>query len=62
MTPKHAPGPPMTLGNMRELGVHHRGCERGRKRRNGLSGCSFVLNCTNDRGEYSAACASGDHL
>jgi len=20
---KHAPGPPMTLGNMRELGVHH---------------------------------------
>jgi hypothetical protein len=21
--PKHPPGPPMTLGNMRELGVHH---------------------------------------
>jgi hypothetical protein len=20
---KHPPGPPMTLGNMRELGVHH---------------------------------------
>jgi hypothetical protein len=26
------------------------------------SGCSFVLYCTNDRREYSAACASGDHL
>ena len=23
MTPKHPPGPPMTLGNMRELGVKH---------------------------------------
>jgi hypothetical protein len=23
MNPKHPPGPPMTLGNMRELGVHH---------------------------------------
>ena len=23
MTPKHPPGPPMTLGNMRELGVQH---------------------------------------
>jgi hypothetical protein len=23
MKPKHPPGPPMTLGNMRELGVHH---------------------------------------
>ena len=23
MTPKHLPGPPMTLGNMRELGVQH---------------------------------------
>jgi hypothetical protein len=23
MSPKHPPGPPMTLGNMRELGVHH---------------------------------------
>ncbi len=23
MTPKHPPGPPMTLGNMRSLGVHH---------------------------------------
>ena len=22
MTSKHPPGPPMTLGNMRELGVH----------------------------------------
>jgi hypothetical protein len=21
--PKHPPGPPMTLGNMREQGVHH---------------------------------------
>jgi hypothetical protein len=21
--PKHPPGPPMTLGNMRHLGVHH---------------------------------------
>jgi hypothetical protein len=21
--PKHPPGPPMTLGNMRQLGVHH---------------------------------------
>ena len=23
MTPKHPPGPPMTLSNMREQGVHH---------------------------------------
>jgi hypothetical protein len=23
VTPKHAPGPPMTLGNMRELGLQH---------------------------------------
>jgi hypothetical protein len=23
MTPKHQPSPPMTLGNMRELGVRH---------------------------------------
>ena len=23
MTPKHPPGPPITLGNMREQGVHH---------------------------------------
>jgi hypothetical protein len=23
VTPKHPPGPPMKLGNMRELGVHH---------------------------------------
>ena len=23
MTPKHPAGPPMTLGNMRELGVQH---------------------------------------
>ena len=23
MPPKHPPGPPMTLGNMREQGVHH---------------------------------------
>jgi hypothetical protein len=23
VTPKHPPGPPMTLGNMRELGVPH---------------------------------------
>ena len=23
MKPKHLPGPPMTLGNMRELGVQH---------------------------------------
>ena len=23
MNPKHPPGPPMTLGNMRELGVRH---------------------------------------
>ena len=23
MTPKHPPGPPMTLGNMREPGVQH---------------------------------------
>ena len=23
MTPKHPPGPPMTLGNMRELGVQN---------------------------------------
>ena len=23
MLPKHPPGPPMTLGNMRVLGVHH---------------------------------------
>jgi hypothetical protein len=23
MTPKHPPGPPMTLGNMREHRVHH---------------------------------------
>ncbi len=23
MTPKHPPGPPMTLGNMRELGRKH---------------------------------------
>ena len=23
MNPKHPPGPPMTLGNMPELGVHH---------------------------------------
>jgi hypothetical protein len=22
MNPKHPPGPPMTLGNMREVGVH----------------------------------------
>ena len=26
------------------------------------SGCSFVLDCTNDRREYGAARASGDHL
>ena len=24
MTPKHPPGQLMTLGNMRELGAHHR--------------------------------------
>jgi hypothetical protein len=23
MTPKHPPGPPMTLGSMRKRGVHH---------------------------------------
>jgi hypothetical protein len=23
VTPKHPPGPPMTLGNMREQGVQH---------------------------------------
>ena len=23
MNPKHPPDPPMTLGNMREQGVHH---------------------------------------
>jgi hypothetical protein len=23
MKPKFVPGPPMTIGNMRELGVHH---------------------------------------
>ena len=53
---KQMNGPPMTLANMRQQGVHHHG------RRDDRSGCSLVLNCTNDRGEYGAACASGYHL
>jgi hypothetical protein len=56
MKSPHPPVPPMTPGNMREQGVHHQG------RRNDPSSRSLVLNGTNDRGEYGAARASGDHL